>query len=269
MAAAEKGKKKTDKSKIKEWERQIQELGEEAAEVINEVVETIIGGTAEDIAKELGDAFIEAFLEGEDAAKAWGEKVDEIVADIMKQMLVSKFVEERIGDIFDQYKSKWFKDGVFVGIDGVIDSMGNFADDLNKVGEEFQAIWDSLPAETKELLGNAGAARQEATERGFQTMSQDTGDELNGRFTDIQGKITDIRGYVMAQTQSIIGLLTSMANIETAMYASVQVNNELLRYAVMTYMEIVEINGNTAAMRVALQGIQEDIAAIKRNTSEL
>jgi DNA repair exonuclease SbcCD ATPase subunit len=266
---AEKGKKKTDKSKIKEWERQIQELGEEAAEVINEVVETIIGGTAEDIAKELGDAFIEAFLEGEDAAKAWGEKVDEIVADIMKQMLVSKFVEERIGDIFDQYKSKWFKDGVFVGIDGVIDSMGNFADDLNKVGEEFQAIWDSLPAETKELLGNAGAARQEATERDFQTMSQDTGDELNGRFTDIQGKITDIRGYVMAQTQSIIGLLTSMANIETAMYASVQVNNELLRYAVMTYMEIVEINGNTAAMRVALQGIQEDIAAIKRNTSEL
>lgn len=266
---AENDKKKTDKSKIKEWERQIQELGEEAAEVINEVVETIIGGTAEDIAKELGDAFIEAFLEGEDAAKAWGEKVDEIVADIMKQMLVSKFVEERIGDIFDQYKSKWFKDGVFVGIDGVIDSMGNFADDLNKVGEEFQAIWDSLPAETKELLGNAGAARQEATERGFQTMSQDTGDELNGRFTDIQGKVTDIRGYVMAQTQSIIGLLTSMANIETAMYASVQVNNELLRYAVMTYMEIVEINGNTAAMRVALQGIQEDIAAIKRNTSEL
>lgn len=136
---AENDKKKTDKSKIKEWERQIQELGEEAAEVINEVVETIIGGTAEDIAKELGDAFIEAFLEGEDAAKAWGEKVDEIVADIMKQMLVSKFVEERIGDIFDQYKSKWFKDGVFVGIDGVIDSMGNFADDLNKVGEEFQA----------------------------------------------------------------------------------------------------------------------------------
>lgn len=266
---AEKGKKKTDKSKIKEWERQIQELGEEAAEVINEVVETIIGGTAEDIAKELGDAFIEAFLEGEDAAKAWGEKVDEIVADIMKQMLVSKFVEERIGDIFDQYKSKWFKDGVFVGIDGVIDSMGNFADDLNKVGEEFQAIWDSLPAETKELLGNAGAARQEATERGFKAMSQDTGDELNGRFTDIQGKVTDIRGYVMAQTQSIIGLLTSMANIETAMYASVQVNNELLRYAVMTYMEIVEINGSTKNIDKTLVRIEEGINSIKKNTENI
>ena len=266
---AENDKKKTDKSKIREWERQIQELGAEAAEVINEVVETIIGGTAEEIAKELGDAFIDAFMEGENAAEAWGEKVDEIVANIVRQMLISRFLEEEIGKVYDKYKAKWFKDGVFLGMENVTDSMSGFADDLNKVGDEFQAIWDSLPAETKELLGNAGAAQQEATERGFKAMSQDTGDELNGRFTDIQGKITDIRGYVMAQTQSIIGLLTSMANIETAMYASVQVNNELLRYAVMTYMEIVEINGNTAAMRVALQGIQEDIAAIKRNTSEL
>lgn len=265
----ENDKKKTDKSKIREWERQIQEIGAEAAEVINEVVETIIGGTAEEIAKELGDAFIDAFMEGENAAEAWGEKVDEIVADIMRQMIISKFLEERIGEVFNRYKSKWFKDGVFIGIDNVIDSMSGFADDLNKVGDEFQAIWDSLPAETKELLGNAGAAQQEATERGFKAMSQDTGDELNGRFTDIQGKVTDIRGYVMMQTQSIIGLLNSIGNIETAIYTSVQVDNELLRYAVMTYMEIVEINGNTAVMKAALTEIREDIAAIKRNTSEL
>lgn len=159
---AENDKKKTDKSKIREWERQIQELGAEAAEVINEVVETIIGGTAEEIAKELGDAFIDAFMEGENAAEAWGEKVDEIVANIVRQMLISRFLEEEIGKVFDKYKAKWFKDGVFLGMENVTDSMSGFADDLNKVGDEFQAIWDSLPAETKELLGNAGAAQQEA-----------------------------------------------------------------------------------------------------------
>lgn len=272
---AEKGKKKTDKSKIKEWERQIQELGEEAAEVINEVVETIIGGTAEDIAKELGDAFIEAFLEGEDAAKAWGEKVDEIVADIMKQMLVSKFVEERIGDIFDQYKSKWFKDGVFVGIDGVIDSMGNFADDLNKVGEEFQAIWDSLPAETKELLGNAGAARQEATERGFQTMSQDTGDELNGRFADIQGKVTDIRNAVMSQLQmrdSVEGIIESIhncLNMDSRIDELSAAYYESLRIDVETLLEVREINVSTKNMDKTLGRIEDGINSIKRNTENL
>ena len=272
---AEKGKKKTDKSKIKEWERQIQELGEEAAEVINEVVETIIGGTAEDIAKELGDAFIEAFLEGEDAAKAWGEKVDEIVADIMKQMLVSKFVEERIGDIFDQYKSKWFKDGVFVGIDGVIDSMGNFADDLNKVGEEFQAIWDSLPAETKELLGNAGAARQEATERGFQTMSQDTGDELNGRFADIQGKVTDIRNAVMSQLQmrdsveGIIEAIHNCLNMDSRIDELSAAYYESLRIDVETLLEVREINVSTKSMDKTLGRIEDGINSIKRNTENL
>lgn len=272
---AENDKKKTDKSKIKEWERQIQELGEEAAEVINEVVETIIGGTAEDIAKELGDAFIEAFLEGEDAAKAWGEKVDEIVADIMKQMLVSKFVEERIGDIFDQYKSKWFKDGVFVGIDGVIDSMGNFADDLNKVGEEFQAIWDSLPAETKELLGNAGAARQEATERGFQTMSQDTGDELNGRFTDIQGKVTDIRNAVMSQLQmrdSVEGIIESIhncLNMDSRIDELSAAYYESLRIDVETLLEVREINVSTKNMDKTLGRIENGINSIKRNTENL
>lgn len=272
---AESDKKKTDKSKIKEWERQIQELGEEAAEVINEVVETIIGGTAEDIAKELGDAFIEAFLEGEDAAKAWGEKVDEIVADIMKQMLVSKFVEERIGDIFDQYKSKWFKDGVFVGIDGVIDSMGNFADDLNKVGEEFQAIWDSLPAETKELLGNAGAARQEATERGFQTMSQDTGDELNGRFTDIQGKVTDIRNAVMSQLQmrdSVEGIIESIhncLNMDSRIDELSAAYYESLRIDVETLLEVREINGSTKNIDKTLVRIEEGINSIKKNTENI
>lgn len=266
---AENDKKKTDKSKIREWERQMQELGAEAAEVINEIVETIIGGTAEEIAKELGDAFIDAFMEGENAAEAWGEKVDEIVANIVRQMLISRFLEEEIGKVFDKYKAKWFKDGVFLGMENVTDSMSGFADDLNKVGETFQAVWDSLSAETKELLGNAGAADQEATSRGFQAMSQDTGDELNGRFTDIQGKVTDIRGYVMAQTQSIIGLLTSMANIETAMYASVQVNNELLRYAVMTYMEIVEINGSTKNIDKTLVRIEEGINSIKKNTENI
>lgn len=272
---AEKGKKKTDKSKIKEWERQIQELGEKAAEIINEVVETIIGGTAEDIAKELGDAFIEAFLEGEDAAKAWGGKVDEIVADIMKQMLVSKFVEERIGDIFDQYKSKWFKDGVFVGIDGVIDSMGNFADDLNKVGEEFQAIWDSLPAETKELLGNAGAARQEATERGFQTMSQDTGDELSGRFADIQGKVTDIRNAVMSQLQmrdsveGIIEAIHNCLNMDSRIDELSAAYYESLRIDVETLLEVREINVSTKSMDKTLGRIEDGINSIKRNTENL
>ena len=268
---AENDKKKTDKSKIKEWERQIQELGAEAAEVINEVVETIIGGTAEEIAKELGDAFIDAFMEGENAAEAWGEKVDEIVANIVRQMLISRVLEEEIGKVFDKYKAKWFKDGVFLGMENVTDSMSGFADDLNKVGETFQAVWDSLPAETKELLGNAGAARQEATERGFKAMSQDTGDELNGRFTDIQGKVTDIRGYVMAMAQTG-GIITAINNIATLGDRIDQMSvacYESLRFDAETLIEVREINSSTKNMDKTLARIEEGINSIKKNTESL
>ena len=56
----EDAKKKTDHGKIADWERQIIELGEEANKIINDIVEEIMGGSAADLASELGDAFIEA-----------------------------------------------------------------------------------------------------------------------------------------------------------------------------------------------------------------
>ena len=183
----EDAKKRTDHGQIAEWERQIQELGEEANKIINEIVEDIIGGSAADLANELGDAFIEAFRAGEDAAEAWGKKVDDIVADIIKRMLVSRFLEEPLGDIFNKYKAKWYKDGEFAGIDAIMESMNGFANDLNSVGDEFQAIWDALPDSIKNLITvTEDATDREASERGIATASQESVDENNGRLTVIQ-----------------------------------------------------------------------------------
>lgn len=183
----EDAKKKTDHGKIEDWKRQIQELGEEANKIINEIVEGIIGGSAEDLAQELGDAFFEAFQAGEDYAEAWGKKVDDIVADVIKRMLISRFLEEPIGAIFDKYKSKWYKDGDFIGLDALMESMGGFADDLNQVGADFQTIWESLPDTIKDMLPVDDESAREASERGIATASQESVDENNGRLTAIQG----------------------------------------------------------------------------------
>lgn len=194
----EDAKKKTDHNQIADWERQIQELGEEANKIINEIVEGIIGGSAADLASELGDAFIEAFQNGEDAAEAWGDKVNDIVANVMKRMLVSKFLEEPLGDIFNKYKSKWYKDGEFAGIDAIMDSMGGFANDLNAVGSEFQSIWENLPDNVKNMFAPKDAER-EASEKGIATASQDSVDELNGRMTAVQGHT-----YLLAENSKIL-----------------------------------------------------------------
>lgn len=113
---AEQDKKKTDHGKIEEWRRQIQEIAEQMATIINEMLEDIIGYTAADLASELGNAFFEAAKQGEDAMEAWHKKVNDIVADVLRRMLVQKYLEERIGGLFDKYKKEWFgNDGQFKG----------------------------------------------------------------------------------------------------------------------------------------------------------
>lgn len=210
---AEQSKKDTDQGKIDEWEQKIQELGEQAVTIINEMVEDIIGGSAADIADELGSAFIEAFQNGEDAAEAWGEKVNEIVADIMKRMLVKQLLEERIGDIFDKYKEKWFKDGEFQGLDAVINSMGGFAADLNAVGDEFAVIWDNLPDSVKNMFTTTADAR-EASEQGIATASQESVDELNGRATAIQSHTYSINENTKLLVANSSAILECVIGIE-------------------------------------------------------
>lgn len=248
----EDAKKKTDHGQIAEWERQIQELGEEANKIINEIVEEIIGGSAADLANELGDAFIEAFRAGEDAAEAWGKKVDDIVADVIKRMLVSKYLEEPLGEIFDKYKSKWYKDGEFAGIDAIMESMNGFANDLNSVGDEFQAIWDALPDSIKNLITvTDDAANREASERGIATASQESVDENNGRLTVIQSHT-----YTMNENVKLL-VLFSDKMLETT--NAIRENSEFCK----KLDKLDSIDKEVTRLRVKLDEISDDGLKVK------
>lgn len=245
------------------------ETYEEAAKAANDYLNGLFG----DLGSTITDALVDSFEKGINAADAFGEAAGDMLKNLAKQVLYTATIAPAIEDaqkkIDEINRDAGLSDEQrFDALAGVV---GDLLDDVMAQQQLGQELWDRLQqaAEERGIDWDEGAASQQATSRGFQTMSQDTGDELNGRFTDIQGKVTDIRGYVMAQTQSIIGLLTSMANIETAMYACVQVNNELLRYAVMTYMEIVEINGSTKNIDKTLVRIEEGINSIKKNTENI
>ena len=245
------------------------ETYEEAVKAANDYLNGLFG----DLGSTITDALVDSFEKGINAADAFGEAAGDMLKNLAKQVLytatIAPATEDAQKKIDEINRDAGLSDEQrFDALAGVV---GDLLDDVMAQQQLGQELWDRLQqaAEERGIDWDEGAASQQATSRGFQTMSQDTGDELNGRFTDIQGKVTDIRGYVMAQTQSIIGLLTSMANIETAMYACVQVNNELLRYAVMTYMEIVEINGSTKNIDKTLVRIEEGINSIKKNTENI
>lgn len=209
----EKSKKKSDDSAVKEMEQRLDEIYAKMTDLINSMVEDIVGGSAEEIADQLSDAFFEAFQNGEDAAKAWGDKVNDIVSDIVRRMLVQKFLTDRIGKVIDKYKDRWFDgEGNFMGIDEVLASMDGMKSDLTQVGEQWQQIYDALPDGIKEMVDNITG--REGAAKDIAQASQDSVNELNGRMTAVQGhtfSISETTKLLLATTNEI---LRSVMNIE-------------------------------------------------------
>lgn len=209
----ESSKKKKDNGKIQDWKNQIEELAEEMATIINEMMEDIIGYTADDLASTLGDAFWDAFKSGEDAAQAWGDKVNEIVSDILKKMMVQELLEKPIGEIFNKYKTKWFgTDGNFKGFNAVQDSMTDFAAELNALVTGFSEGMESLPDELKSII--LGDATREGTSKGIATASQESVDENNARLTTIQGHTYTLVQGMNELNQTSNAMLEKLSGIE-------------------------------------------------------
>ena len=209
----ENDKKKTDHGKIQDWQNKIEEIGQQMASIINEMMEDIIGSTAEDLASTLGDAFFDAFKDGEDAAKAWGDKVNDIVSDIMKKIMIQELLEKPIGQIFDRYKVKWFgTDGNFKGFNAVQDSMTDFAADLNALMSGFSQSMNDMPDELKEII--LGDAARSGTSGGIATASQESVDENNARLTTIQGHTYTLVQGMNELNQTSNAILEKVSGIE-------------------------------------------------------
>lgn len=221
----------------------------------------------------LADALVDAWESGADAADAFGEAAGDMLKQLAKDIIYTATIAPATEKAKEQIKSinenESLSDEERFG--AITETINTILDDViaqQAIGEE---LWETLKklAAEKGLDWEESVSTQSATSRGFQVMSQDTGSELNGRFTDIQGKVTDIRGYVMTETQSIIGLISSITSIQIAAVRNVQISNELLQYAVKTYLEVAEINATTKNMDEKLANIETGITRIERNTANI
>ena len=237
--AAEKSKKKTDEDKVKEYEQGIAELKQKMIDEFNDVVEEIIGGSAEDIAEQLGDAFFEAFQAGEDAAEAWGQAVDKIVADVIKRMFIQQFLTKNIADIFDKYKEKWFSNGKFIGWDAFQETVGDFGSELKDAANFAVEAFEHMPEDVKEIFTSSA---REASEKGLASMSQDSADEMNGRLTAIQSHT-----YMINES---VKLIVSISNSILISVLDIQENTERIN----TYL--AGLAGETRQLRASVESIQ-------------
>lgn len=247
------------------------ETYEEAIKAVNDYLNEMFG----ELGSTLTDALVDSFEQGTNAADAFGEAAGNMLKNLAKQVLYTATIGPEIEkaqkkiDAINRDLSLSDEER-YNALAGVVDTMLDDVLAQQKVGQE---LWERLKqaAEERGLQWDEEAAGQEATSRGFQAMSQDTGDELNGRFTDIQGKVTDIRGYVMAMAQTG-GIITAINNIATLGDKIDRMSvacYESLRFDAETLVEVREINSSTKNMDKTLARIEEGINSIKKNTESL
>ena len=255
----EKSKKDPDKKRIKEWQKQIDEITNTIEDNAAKAQDAIFGADIQSAINDFAEAYAEAWTKGENRAKS----SKDFVKNIIKQMVIEAMkadIKTPLQTIRDKLEEFW-KDGIIDQTEeNVINEM------IDKLNQDLEASFSWADKYFED-----GKTKQEATSRGFQAMSQYTGDELNGRFTDIQGKVTDIRGYVMAMAQTG-GIITAINNIATLGDRIDQMSvacYESLRFDAETLIEVREINSSTKNMDKTLARIEEGINSIKKNTESL
>lgn len=100
-------------------------------------------------------------------------------------------------------------------------------------------------------------------------MSQDTAEELNGRFTAVAESNYRIEAATQQQTVAITELRGDMLVLMTQSQSMANIADETRTILANSYLELQEIRENTGAIVKPIKQIQKDIAEVKQNTSRL
>jgi len=200
------------------------------------------------------------------------EKSAEDVADDISKYFMQAMLSNAIGEQFSDKLRTWYdKFGEAMKDDGTLDNneRKELMDEYMGYVDEAMKLRDELAAATGYDKISQESTSQSASSKGFQAMSQDTGEELNGRFTALQIAGEEIKNQNIIQSQSL-NLLTVKAD------ALLSINTETRNIAddtrdliAQSYLELVQISENTGNSAKYLKDIKADIAAVKKNTAGL
>lgn len=199
----EQSKKRTDNDRIKEWQEQIEEINNTIEDNIAKAQDAIFGSDIQSAISDFADAYAEAWASGEDRAAA----SKDFVKNMIKQMIVEAMkmdIAAPMQKVRDMLETFWADNIITPSEEDIINQM------IDNIGNQLDNKYSWA---NKYLTSNKELSSQEASSGEFQTLSQDTGKELNGRFTAIQEYAANIRDdvrLILAQNEQ---KLNEMANI--------------------------------------------------------
>ena len=121
----------------------------------------------------------------------------------------------------------------------------------------------------KTFRWDTSATSQESSKKGFATTSQDSIDELNGRFIALQISGEEIKNQSMTQSQSLNILTMKTDTLISINTEKRNIADDTRDLIASSYLELVQISENTGAIIKPIQQMQKDMAEVKNNTKGL
>ncbi|WP_294505851.1 hypothetical protein [uncultured Bacteroides sp.] len=234
---------------------------EESEKLRDALNEAITGVSFDSFYNEFIDMLSDMDMSAEDMAENFGEYLRKSILAAM----VAKNFQEDINKLYD----KW----VAAGEEDSLGGMTITEDEARDIQDGYKKLVDAM-VQARDNMGQAfgwdsSATSQDSSSRGFQTMSQDTGEELNGRFTALQVAGEEIKNQNVIQSQSL-NLLTARADAILSMNTETRnIADDTRDLIAQSYLELVQISENTGNSAKYLKDIKADIAEVKKNTSKL
>lgn len=229
---AEIDKKKTDDSKVADYENQIAEMKQQIKDFAEETAESLYGINLKDWASQLGDALYEAWQKGEDGAEAFKNKVADIMGDVMNSILKISILEPAMQQL---QKMLFGEDGMsgYFGKDFSLDEkeLESIADYLMGVSEKTDDYYSMLDKLNNYMEKKYGISMKEEEEdsgsglsKGIQNVTENTANLLASYINAIWADVSVKREYVRRLVEELFPAYNVIAQAQLQQLTMIQIN---------------------------------------------
>ena len=229
---AEIDKKKTDDSKVADYENQIAEMKQQIIAFAEETAESLYGINLKDWASQLGDALYEAWQKGEDGAEAFKNKVADIMGDVMNSILKISILEPAMQQL---QKMLFGEDGMsgYFGKDFSLDEreLESIADYLMGVSEKTDDYYSMLDKLNNYMEKKYGISMKEEEEdsgsglsKGIQNVTENTANLLASYINAIRADVSVKREYVRRLVEELFPAYNVIAQAQLQQLTMIQIN---------------------------------------------
>lgn len=229
---AEIDKKKTNDSKVADYENQIAEMKQQIKDFAEETAESLYGINLKDWASQLGDALYEAWQKGEDGAEAFKNKVADIMGDVMNSILKISILEPAMQQL---QKMLFGEDGMsgYFGKDFSLDEreLESIADYLMGVSEKTDDYYSMLDKLNNYMEKKYGISMKEEEEdsgsglsKGIQNVTENTANLLTSYINAIRADVSVKREYVRRLVEELFPAYNVIAQAQLQQLTMIQIN---------------------------------------------